>query len=596
MRKILFYILFSLFFQSNSYSQSVSEEKILTISYKGTPDPYSLNYNKKSGNYFYNYYDSTDKKSFLIFNNGISGKYDYISVYDGRTDSKGNSFIVSGNYRSDYGIDNNFLLVNGKDKLNYNYIESHSSYVNKMDEFVFVFKKNENYLIGRYSIDKGLQQSEEYESVRAVYKYNENSQKEGDAEGYSDNDFYKDDNGERCFIGIKNGKASLIFESKIINTDYSDINDASLTYNKNNELSYIAKSNGRFYEQQGNEFVVSGNKVYNKFQNVYPPALFNANNEPVYSCSDSAGEDKNIFYIVTGNEIQPVNKINSTEPVKFTSWISDLKIDTEGNISYIGMDEVIIPAKKTNTDAEAYNEYFTKSYFVKNNNAAELGYNLGKIKFNPGNSLMYSGIVDLNRKEYLMIESNGISNIILSNEGFDYLSEFGYTPGKEVYYIGQNMGEEDSYKKANSKLFIGNELIGTYDYMIFQSVNRNFAAIKFDSKNNYAYVAQEINEYPEVIDNVYINAVKLPFPKTSVKDISNFSSVSGMLFTIDDNLFYIGDLKISENKSVKEIFVNNVSTGKTYDMVGEIIYNEKTNEVNFTATKDQSVYNVSVRF
>jgi hypothetical protein len=596
MRKILFYILFSFLFQSISSSQTVTEKELLTLNYKGSPDAYSFYYDNKTGNYMYNYYDETDKKSFLIFNTGASVKYDFISIYDGRIDSKGNSYIVSGNYKSDYGIDNNFLLVNGKDKLNYNYIESYSSFVNKNDEFVFIFMINEKYLIGKYSIDKGFQQSEEYESIRSVYKYNENSQKEGDAEGYSENDFFKDENGERCFIGIKNGKANLIFESKIINTEYSDINDASITYNKNNELSYIAKSAGRFYEQQGNEFVVSGNKIYDTFQNVYPPVLFNSNNEPVYSCSDSVSENSNNYYLVIGNEIQTVKNINSSEPVKFTSWIKDLKINADGNITYIGMDEIIIPAKKTDPDIEVYDEYFTKSYFVKNNLASELGYNIGNTKYGSNGNILYSGIADLNKKEYLMIESNGISNIILSNESFDYLSEFGYTPSNEVFYIGQNYANESMNKKTQTKLFVGNELTGTYNYLIYQAISTNSAILKFDSKGNYAFVAEDIDNLSDVNDNVYINNLKLPFPETSVKNISDFSFIRGMFYTLNDKLFYIGEIKISEDKTLREIFVDNISLGKVYDMIGEINYNEKTNEVNFFATKDKSIYKVTVRF
>ena len=51
-----------------------------------------------------------------------------------------------------------------------------------------------------------------------------------------------------------------------------------------------------------------------------------------------------------------------------------------------------------------------------------------------------------------------------------------------------------------------------------------------------------------------------------------------------------------KTKTLREIFVDNISLGKVYDMIGEINYNEKTNEVNFFATKDKSIYKVTVRF
>ena len=595
---LIFTILFIsvIFYQNYAASQTVNEKELFTLKYKGEPDVYSFYYDKASGKYCYLYFDDINKKSFLINNNSVSKKYDFISIYDKRSDSKGNTFIVAGDYSSDYGIDNNFLLVNGIEKLNYDYIESYSSFVNKNNEFVFIFKTNDKYRIGKYSIDKGLKQSDDYEFVRAVYKFNENSQKEGDADGYSEDDFYKDENGERCFIAVKNGKASLVYESKEIKTDFSDINDVSLTKNRNNELSYIAKKKGRFYEQTGDEVVISGNKVYETFQTVYPPVKFNSDNEPIYSCSDSVSENRSNYYLVKGNEKQNAQNANTGDPVIFTGWISDLKIGSDGSITYTGMDEVIIPADKTNPSVETYDEYFTKSYLVKNNLAQELGYNLGTIKYGPEGKMLYSGIADLNKKEYLLIESNGITNIILSNEKFDMIYEYGYTANNEIYYIGQNYEDETFKKKNNTKLFIGNNLIGSFDYLIYQTVGKSSSVLKFDSKNNYAFVGEEVINNETFSDRVYLNNKMLPFPVTAVKGVNDYLQISALMFSKNDIMFYIGGIKLEGDKIKKEIFIDNGSTGKSYDMIGDINYDSNSDEVNFLASKNERIYSVTVKF
>lgn len=261
MHRLLFTLIFYFSVYTIAAAQSITEKELFTLGYEGDIDLYSFNYDESSGGFVYMYYIDEEKKYFLIYKNGVSEKYDYISVTDTKYDSKGNAYTVAGNYTSDYGTDNNFLILNGNTVLNYSYIESYSAFINNNGEYVFVFKEGEDYKIGKYSAESGLKQSGSYQFLRTVYNDSINFYKEGDEESYRKDNFYRNINGERCFIGIKSGKASIISESEEINTEYSDINDASLTLNKNNELSFIAKKGGRFYENSGNEFVVSGNRL-----------------------------------------------------------------------------------------------------------------------------------------------------------------------------------------------------------------------------------------------------------------------------------------------------------------------------------------------
>jgi len=600
MRKTLFCIFYLFIITVSSFSQTVKEKEVFKLKYKGIPDVYSFYTDGDKGKSAYLYFLEDEKKYFMIFQNSISDKYDYISAYDQKYDSKGNSYIIAGNYNSDFGIDNNFLLVNGKEVLNSNYIESYSSFVNKKDEFVFIYKEKDLFKIGKYSPGKGLQKSENYNIIRTVFDYDDILQREGDADGYTKDEFYTDENGERCFIAVKNGIANLIYETREVKTNYSDIIEASITKNKNGELSFIAKKKGTFYETKGNEVVVSGSKEYDVFETINPPLLFNSKNEPVYSCSDSVDENKSIYYLVIGSDKQKIkfNNSDTTDKINFSSWISDLKIDENDKITFFGMDEVIIPADRTNLSPgqEVYDEYYSKSYFVKNNFGTELGYNVGQIKYSKNGEMLYSGIADLYKKEYLIIESNGISNIILNDEIFDQINDYGYTPNDEIYFVSVNYEDQAKNKKYESKLFIGNKLTGTYDYMLHQSKGDENAVLKFDSKNNYAFVVENIADTTNYNDRVYVNNKILPLPENIINGGKKFSLITGLMYSNNDKLFYTGQIKISENEFYYEIFIDNKTAGKTYDVIGNLKYDDSKNELTFYASKKNKIYLVTVKF
>ena len=82
---------------------------------------------------------------FIISNKNLSDKYEYIAPEEIIFDSKGNYYAVASDYRADYGINNYFLIVNGKVIKSYDYIEAYSAYINKKNEYVFIFKEKDIY-------------------------------------------------------------------------------------------------------------------------------------------------------------------------------------------------------------------------------------------------------------------------------------------------------------------------------------------------------------------------------------------------------------------------------------------------------------------
>ena len=594
MHRLFFTLLFYFSVYTSTEAQSITEKELFTLAYEGDIDLYSFNYDEASGSFVYMYFIDEEKKYFLIYRDGVSEKYDYISVTDTKYDSKGNVYTVAGNYTSDYGIDNNFLILNGKTVLNYNYIESYSAFINRNGEYVFVFKEGEDYKIGKYSPESGLKQSGSYQFLRTVYSDSINYFKEGDEGSYKKDNYYRDGNGERCFIGIKNGKASIISESGEINTEYSDINDASLTVNKNNELSFIAKKGGRFYEKSGNEFVVSGKQTYRMFPTVYPPLKFTGSNEPVYYCSDSLAENKYRYYVVKGNDVQTLKKSSSKKKINFGNGISDLKISNEGIISYIAYDELIIPKKPS--DSLGYDEYFSKAYYVVNGDPYELGYNLGNIKSGKNGEMLFTAIADIRKKEYLLIESNGVTSIIQNRTKFDQINEYGYSPSGLIYYTGFNNLSDTDYTKIETSVYIANELKGKFGNLAYQYSGNSSYILKFSQDNNYAFVTEENPGMPDKSEYVYVNSRKLPFPGTTEISNGRFYKISGLYYSPEGRLFYTGEYSGKDEKYYCEIYIDNVSAGKVYNSTGFPSYDTEGSQMIFFAVRDKTLYSVKVKF
>jgi len=598
--KIIYFVLAVAFlFTQNIFSQSVTETEIFNLTYKGDADPYFLKYDKSGTNYAYVYRINDENKNFIISPKNLSDKYDYVEPMQIIFDNEGNYYTIATDYKVDYGADNYFLIINGEQIKNYNYIEQYSTYLNKKGEYVFIFKTNEKYRIGYYSIKSGFRQSEEYDNVRPAFDSEMlSNQMEGDMVAYDDKYFFKNKNGERAFLVTKNGRTSILFDSEEIKTDYGDINESSLTYNKNNELSYIAKKTGRFYEYAGGEFVVSGDKTYDSFGIVTMPLVFNENNVPTYVAGDSLADYKYSYYVVSGNEKQPFPSDASYAdfPPNFSAGISDLKLKSDGTVSYIGNGEMMITSSNISEDGNSYDDYFTKSFLVENNKAFELGYNINPIKYNSGGDMLYSGIANISKKEKLLMMNYGASRIILNKKKFDDIYDYGFTPAGDVYYSGLTYENEASNKKYESSFYIGDNLIGNYNFVAYQYYKDSSYILTFNPEGKYAFAAEK---YIDSANGKYVivtNEGELPFPDNYSKS-DRFLYISNLMYSGNGKLFYIADTKLEPETYVatKEAFVNNVSLGKTYNSVYDFSYDESINEVSFIASRGKVIYLVRVK-
>lgn len=598
MRSFLFFVLFFLQFNV-SISQELIEKEILKIDYSGSADIYDFVLDSVSGTYCYAYRIEDQNKSFIISNNSTSEKYDYVMIETIQFDSKGNYYAITSNYKPDYGVDNYFLIVNGKEVRNSNYIDGYSSYINNNGDYVFIFKDNELYRLGYYNIDKGFIESEAYENIKPIYRYVESfGEHEGDGGPVNPENFYRNEKGERGFIANAFNQTKIIFETSSSSYDCSDIYESSVTTNKNNELSFIGKKNGKFFEHVGNEFVVSGNKEYDEFQLAKVPLLFNSGNEPVYSAGDSIGEYKYDYWLMIGNAKQNVKytSIKSDDHVNLGYGLSNIKVNDNGNISYVGAQEIMIPATKKTGDEPVYDEFYSRSFFVDNGLAQEMGYNVNKIVYGPDGDMLYSGMADLKQKKSILMLNYGDSRVILSKDKFDDIYDYGYSPSGEIYYVAQNYEVPEKKKPSETYLFIGGKQVGKYEYVVFQYSPEKSSVIRFGPNNEYAYVAEERLDSNTFSDFVVTDKGRLPFPSNSVTDSKSFSYISYLNYSSNGRLFFIGNVSTDPVTYVvtQEVFVDNKSMGKTYTSVSNVRYNAATNQMTFNGARGDKIYFVIV--
>lgn len=598
--KLTYIILFVLISVQSAFLQTITETEIFNLTYKGDADSYFLKYDKSGTNYTYVYRINDENKNFIISPKNLSDKYDYIEPLQILFDKDGNYYTVATNYKEEYGADNYFIVVNGDEVKNYNYIEQYSSFLNKKNEYVFIFKTGEKYRIGYYNINSGFRQSDEYDNIRPAFNTDMLSSKmEGDMVSYDDKYFFRNKNGERAYIATKNGKTSIIFESEEIKTGYGDINEGSLTYNKNNELSYIAKKNGRFYEFAGGEFVVSGGKVYESFDVVSNPLIFNENNEPVYVAGDSTEEYKYSYYVVSGNQkLSFPSDVSYTDfPPNFSAGISELKVKSNGDISYIGAGDLMITSSKVSPEGNSYDDYYTKSFLVENNKAFELGYNINSVKYNSKGDMLYSAIANVSKKERLLLLNYGDSRIIINKNKFDDIYEYGFSPSGEIYYVGLVYEDSALNKKFETSLYIGEKLLGSYNFFAYQYYRDSSYILTFGSGDKYAFAAEEFIDSAKTNYIIITNDGKLQFPENYSK-ADKFLYISNLMYSVNDKLFYIADTQLEPETyvSTKEAFVNNVSLGKTYNTINDFSYDPLINEVSFIASRGKVIYLVRVKF
>jgi len=591
MKKTILIIFVLCLLITNGLTQTFTEKEIYKNTYKGKLDANNFIYDKASGTFCYLYSIENENKFFIISNNTVSGKYDYFNFHETCFDSKGNYYSVSTDYKKDYGSDNYFLVVNGKTILDFNYIDGYSSYLNNNNEFVFIFKQFEEFKLGYYSIENGFRSTDGYKVIEPIYYINKF--------GYEEEPpiiFLKNEDGERGFVANKGENPIFIFGDKKIPTTCSDINQWSVTFDKYNQLSYIASKKGKLHKSDSEDIIVVGDKEYKdnaELQFSYPPILFNNNNEPVYSAATQIDESLGDNYLVVGNEIQKAYMDKEkTEPAPmFTGSVFFFSIEKDNTIKYLAS-EIVSDDGKINRE---HNNTIT--YLVDDNVAKKLGNNVGKVKFNPSGDILFSAIDDNSKEKYSLFRISGNNKYKINDREFDGIIEYGFFSSGEVYYIGLNYMVHKLNDSSGYLVYFGDKYLGNYVNISSQDNEHSYEYVKFGSDGSYAFVANEILDTAklELAAFVVTDKGKLPFVSIIETDKKGYSNISNLMFIKENRLFFTGMFNHGDAYDI-EVSIDNNPIGKIYKSISDVEYNEEKNELTFYGVRNDKIYYVTIQF
>ena len=601
--KIFLYAVF-LFALNNmsAVSQTIDEQEIVTISGEGITDAYNFKYDEKTGAYCYlTYYPDENKYSISSAANE-SIRVEYLSLYDVKFDSQGNYYIIGSNYydtvKTDY-----ILIVNGDSIAAYPYAEQYSTMMTGNDEYKFIITEGMEYKIVTYSLAGGLTESESYFFVKPIYQqinYIDNEPVEIET---GENGLFIDKDGNMGYVVSNGTNASIILGREVTETDFYDINNYSFSYDKEGQLTYVAKYEKQFYDGPGRELVVQGDKKYKEFEQVYYPVLFDKNNIPVYTVGRPfIDTDTYITSVIIGNDYQPIYK-NSKRIQKgeeYTGGVYNMNVDDENNLTYYG--SIALPY--TEEMGGDYYGYYSKTSYVVNGVQDEFRFDLGVWKFDgKGGRLVTYSIGDSLFTKVLMYEKDGKEKIINSTDkqGFESIEDYGFYNEDKIYYVGVKYGDYEKRIRDEYSVYLDGYLAGKYELILYQGIDTDYNLMKFDRRGNYAYAVSESITIPgddySYQSKAYVvtkDGKQSPIIYSSLGQ-DYFNYIENLFYSKNDRLFYIGGISDYNNgTSFYQAVVDGTSFNKVYNSISGIKYNEDTNRVEFWATRDNKILKVSI--
>lgn len=544
MKKI---ILLYFLFISAAYSQSVNEKLIVKFSEYENEDPYNFKYNPSTGTYVYGPYDTLNKTASIISNKGKSETYAFVNIYSVIFDKDGNYYASAGNNITDTTF-TYFFLKNGSRVPGTSFDQINDGWAERNGVVYFAAKENGMSYFVEYDISSGkLSKSKPYDGVYLIY-YKE-IPVEGEPAG--EVGFTKD--GKPYYAAESNNEKFIVIGNRE-QKHYSDI-DIYYTVNDNNgDITYFAKSSGKFYETKGNAFVVQGEKEYNKFDYVYGPIIFNKSNEPVYIAADSVSESEYPARVMAGNSPGKI----------YNGGIYDIKFTPSGRLAYI---------------ASVTNKGKTRSMTVIDGKEGK--------KYNSVNSITF-GSTD----EPIFAATNDGKKYFLAAGKTEYEDEYDaiFNPMRlkngKLFYIGADYGNYE--KKIRDKYFvhIGDETFGPYDGMQVQDYRTGDYVLQ-DHSGKYAYVTTRTKSF-----DPYASSQTLYTDKGNSDEFDYFQNVN----LYNGKPIYAAS-KLADREGYfysNKIYYGDKQIGTDYDAIIDYNFNEE-GKVTFVGYKNKSFYWVEIR-
>lgn len=584
--KVLFAFIFILV-TAEIYSQEIQETKISDFTIPGNVDVNDFKMDPKMRNYCYVVWNNDRTASEVHSRNSVSQAFSYVISDQIKFFSNSKYSAIGENYYDSNRKASTTLIVEGKNILTTEYIDWTSSYINKDDVLTVIIKDAEKYYLAKYSDDEGLTRSEPYDELRAAFRFERGTGEEGD-DYVHEEEYTLDKNGDRIYTAVRNNKAYLIIGDAVKATPFTDIDNSSIAYDSNGDICFIAKDNGGLYSSPKGFFVVRGDKKYQKFDYVYAPLYFDRSGSIYYVASDSVGEYEYDSYIVKNDKKLDLNN----KATGIVSGIFNVNVSPEGNVSYLEWRDI----KQMNETSEQY--YSSSSYFVKGGKEYFLGYNVRPFVYGTNGKFLYAAQSDpkITKSDIYLFENNTAKKV--NSESYDDIYGYDFTPDEKIYFLGMTSDTSSGIYNSSVDLIIDNKKIGDFSFLVYQTEGDSSRALVYSQNGDYAFVTEETitdNQYYSVI---YINGKKLDFPSVVTEGSKFFTGIYNMFYSVNNKLFFTATTRTAEsyNDNVYEVFVDNISLGKTYNSIGRINYDRGLNVATFLAGRGKALYEVKVKF
>lgn len=553
MNKILFF--FFVFLVSHAaLSQTVTEKLIAKLPSEDVSSGYDVKYDKNSGGYIYQHYDTTTKLAYAITPKGKTGNYGGVNSYNAYFDGQGNVYCTAFNTKNDteytYFLLKNTDVIGTFEFINDTWIEHNGS-------LYFSIKENGKTSLAVLDLSAGtITKGALYDDIMFVYYPQTVS--EGEPIGYPG--FTTD--GKPYYVATDNGKKFVVIGAERQKA-YADIDTYNFILDKTGQPVYIANDKGGLYDDStlGATFVVQGTKEYKKFDYVYGPVMFDNNNNPVFT----AGYKSNNTSIYPQKIVIGDNETGK----KYTSGISFQQFTPTGQLVYIG---------STYIDST-----HSSSCIVIDGKEGKKYDNISNLVFTGNNTPVF-------------VATDGSDQFIMKGgekltDDYPSIVEFKILPGGKLYFTEAKYGDYNKGIPDKYYVHIGDEKFGPYEMFTANENGGNGGMyVQTDNAGNYGYVASKLVDKKNYIYQytAYSNKGK----SAAFDNIDNVKLLNGKLYfagsKITDRTNYTSKTKLyCESKPITQEYDSFTSLDAGAPQPGVM---------SFTASKGSEIYYVEVKY
>jgi len=553
MNKVLFFF-FALIVSQAAFGQTVTEKLIVKLPAEDVSSGYDVKYDKNTGGYAYQHYDTTTKMAYMITPKGKTGNYGGVNSYNAYFDKDGNVYCAAYNTKNDTEY-TYFLLKNADVIGTYDFIND--SWIEHNGSLYFSVKSGSKTSLAALDLSSGaITKGAAYDDIMFVYYPQTVS--EGEPVGYPG--FTTD--GKPYYVASDNGKKFVVIGDEK-QKEYVDIDSYNFMLDKNGQPVYIANDKGGMYDDStlGSTFVVQGTKEYKKYDYVYGPITFDNSNNPVYTAGFKSS-NTSIYpqvLVVGDNEVGK----------KYTSGISYQQFTPAGKLVYVG---------STYVDT-------TKSYscLVMDGKEGKKYDNIANLTITPTGLPVF--VATEGTDQFIMKGSESISDECPA------IVEFKILPSGTLYFTEAKYGD---YSKGTSDKYyvhIGDEKYGPYEMISSSDAGTEGGMyVQTDNTGNFGYVASKLVDKKNYIYAYtgYSNKGK----SAAFDNIDNARLLNGK--------FYFAGSKITDRQNYTQktkFYCDFKPITDEYDSFVSIDSNSpKPGVLAFTASKGGEIYYVEVKY